>query len=82
MFDPDTYWTAIILCPPGFFWRSPLHSEMDNTWQAIGKQDSELTAEITCILYALRAVADRWAVLNDYVENLLSEDFFGSQILC
>lgn len=37
------------------------------------------TAQLTCIVWALKEVANRWADLNDYISGLLSDDFMDPE---
>ena len=73
-------WTILLLTPPDFFAKPPQDSrEPDIVWKEVGKHLHKPIAELTCIVHALRGVADRWTILYQYIGNLLSEDFMNPE---
>jgi hypothetical protein len=68
----DRYWTTLLLSPSGFFERL---GEKQQDWRMVASQKSKQTAELACVLYALREVETRWRDLNKYIAGLLTKDF-------
>jgi hypothetical protein len=68
----DRYWTTLLLSPSGFFERL---EEKQQDWKMVASQKSKQTAELACVLYALKEVETRWRNLNKYIAGLLTEDF-------
>lgn len=87
----ERYWTMLILSPSGFFplptettredgekkkARTPVKTADTNIrWKIDVGQASQQTAELSCIVYALREVDKRWRQFNEYIGSLLVEDF-------
>jgi hypothetical protein len=72
----DPYWTILQLSPSGFFPEPPHgEEESDIYWMAIGKQQDKQIAELAYVVDALGIVEKRWRELNDYIAELLTEDF-------
>jgi hypothetical protein len=79
--QPDCYWTILLLSPSGFFPKLPQGNEkFDVYWMATGKQQNKQTAELAYVVDALRKVEKRWAELNRYIADLLSEDFMKPKV--
>lgn len=79
--QPDCYWTILLLSPSGFFPKLPQKDKkLDIYWMATGKQQNKQTAELAYVVDALREVEKRWAALNQYIADLLSEDFMKPKV--
>jgi cell division septation protein DedD len=79
----DRYWTMLLLSPPKFF-EKPLETRKWKTgpgkeWKKVGSQPNKLSAEIACIVYALKEVVSRWIKLNEYISELLMENFMDPE---
>lgn len=68
--DDRYYWTMLILSPTLFF-PSPLSQKKPINLGKVGHR----TAELSYIVHALREVEGRWREFNDYIGDLLVEDF-------
>jgi hypothetical protein len=51
----------------------------DKGWKRVMGQRSQQTAEFSIIIYALRKVEGRWRDLNEYIGDLLVEDFMDPE---
>jgi hypothetical protein len=72
----NDFWTILLLSSPGFF-SSPEQEKSEMDWKRVVSQESKETAELTCIVYALKGVEKRWRDLNKHIAELLSEDFMN-----
>ncbi|GAB1201074.1 hypothetical protein APSETT444_010461 [Aspergillus pseudonomiae] len=75
--NPEYYWTMLVLSPPNFFPSRP--HDLGTDWKISGGQTSQQTAEISCIVYALREVEERWRQFNKHIESLLVENFMDPE---
>jgi hypothetical protein len=69
------YWTILLLTPSGFF-KAPEAGQKDSVWMEIGRHRFKRIAELTSIVYALRAVVEGWGKLYQHIEDLLHEKDF------
>jgi hypothetical protein len=86
----EDYWTMLVLSPSDFF-NLPLEMispgtpqkvteiKRDKGWKRVMGQRSQQTAEFSIIIYALRKVEGRWRDLNEYIGDLLVEDFMDPE---
>lgn len=77
--DMTSYWTILLLSPSGFFAELTNSREREKgsgiDWEPVINMPTKLTAELACIVYALKEVAAQWKALNAYIEELVSNNF-------
>lgn len=90
--DLAPYWTMLVLSPSGFFekppepkpeptrdvWEKAVTLETD--WKTVRSQPIKISAEVACIVYALKEVVKRWTDLNEYISKLLMEDVMDPEV--
>lgn len=74
--DNDWHWTMLILSPTWFFIGNSGPVRYD--WNIDMGRASRQTAELSCVVYALGEIEQRWRRLDEYLESLLVEDFMDS----
>ncbi|OAA73364.1 hypothetical protein ISF_00265 [Cordyceps fumosorosea ARSEF 2679] len=78
----DWYWTMLILAPPKFIQHlaeilDSIPGDIIATGQASGQ-----TAQLSRVVYALRIIEKRWRELDEYIGDLLMEDFMDPVAYC
>ncbi|TAQ87975.1 hypothetical protein B7494_g3704 [Chlorociboria aeruginascens] len=64
-------YTVLLLVPQGFSNPSKVEMELEETLES----NTQIEAELHCIVKGLTGVIQRWSYLDRYLENLLVEDF-------
>lgn len=78
--DKARYWTMLLLSPSGFFEKPLEIPEWKKEWKKVGSLPNKLSAEVACIVYALKGVVNRWTELNEYISELLMENFMDPKV--
>jgi hypothetical protein len=71
----------MLLLSPSRFFEIPLERETGpgKEWQKVGSQPNKLSADVACIVYALKGVVGLRTKLNEYIYGPLMEIFMDSE---